>query len=34
VQGADARLWRIEDNLDVLIRAITSEHSNGKHGKD
>jgi hypothetical protein len=34
VQAADARMRRIEENLDGLIRAITREHSNGKHGKD
>jgi hypothetical protein len=27
-----ARLRRIEENLDGLIRAITAEHSNGKTG--
>lgn len=30
VDAADARMRRIEENLDGLIRAITSEHSNGK----
>jgi hypothetical protein len=30
VDAADARMRRIEDNLDGLIRAITSEHTNGK----
>ncbi len=30
VEAADARMRRIEDNLDGLIRAISSEHSNGK----
>lgn len=30
VDAADARMKRIEENLDALIRAITSEHSNGK----
>ena len=30
VTAADARMRRIEENLDGLIRAITSEHSNGK----
>ncbi|HJZ97729.1 MAG TPA: hypothetical protein VKE70_14565 [Candidatus Solibacter sp.] len=30
VDAADARMRRIEDNLDGLIRAITAEHSNGK----
>ncbi len=28
--AADARMRRLEDNLDGLIRAITAEHSNGK----
>jgi len=30
VEAADARMKRIEENLDALIRAITSEHANGK----
>jgi hypothetical protein len=30
VAAADARMLRIEENLDGLIRAITREHSNGK----
>jgi hypothetical protein len=30
VAAADARMIRIEENLDGLIRAITREHSNGK----
>jgi hypothetical protein len=30
VEAADARMKRIEENLDGLIRAISSEHSNGK----
>jgi hypothetical protein len=30
VDAADARMKRIEENLDGLIRAITSEHSNGR----
>ena len=30
VDAADARMKRIEENLDGLIRAITAEHSNGK----
>jgi hypothetical protein len=30
VEAADARMRRIEENLDGLIRAISSEHSNGK----
>jgi hypothetical protein len=29
VDAADARMKRIEENLDGLIRAITREHSNG-----
>ena len=29
VEAADARMKRIEENLDGLIRAISSEHSNG-----
>lgn len=33
VDAADARMRRLEDNLDGLIRAITSEHSNG-HSKN
>ena len=33
VDAADARMKRIEDNLDGLIRAITSEHGNG-HSKN
>jgi hypothetical protein len=28
--AADARMKRIEENLDGLIRAITAEHTNGK----
>lgn len=28
--SGNARMIRIEENLDGLIRAITSEHSNGK----
>jgi hypothetical protein len=28
--AADARMRRIEENLDGLIRAITSEHGNGR----
>src|SRR5437764_5900671 len=28
--AADARMRRIEENLDSLIRAITPEHTNGK----
>jgi predicted transcriptional regulator len=27
---SDARMKRIEENLDGLIRAITADHSNGK----
>ena len=30
VDAADARMMRLEENLDGLIRAITAEHSNGK----
>ena len=30
VQASDARMKRLEENLDGLIRAITREHSNGK----
>ncbi len=30
VEAADARMKRIEENLDGLIRAITREHTNGK----
>jgi hypothetical protein len=30
VEAADARMRRIEENLDGLIRVITAEHSNGK----
>lgn len=30
VDAADARMRRLEENLDGLIRAITSEHTNGK----
>jgi hypothetical protein len=30
VLAADARMKRIEENLDGLIRAISREHSNGK----
>jgi hypothetical protein len=30
VDAADARMRRIEENLDGLIRAITSEHGNGR----
>jgi hypothetical protein len=31
VTSSEARFKRLEDNLDGLIRAITQEHSNGKH---
>ena len=31
--SADARMKRIEDNLDGLIRAITAEHANGRSGR-
>jgi len=27
----DERMTRMEQNLDLLIRAITADHSNGKH---
>jgi len=30
VDQSNARVQRLEENLDALIRAITSEHSNGK----
>lgn len=30
VTSADARMKRLEENLDVLIRTMTTEHSNGK----
>jgi len=30
VDSSDARMKRLEENLDGLIRAITAEHSNGK----
>jgi hypothetical protein len=30
VDAADSRMRILEANLDALIRAITSEHSNGK----
>jgi len=30
ITSADARMKRIEENLDGLIRAITAEHRNGK----
>lgn len=30
VDTADARMKRIEENLDGLIRTITAEHSNGR----
>lgn len=30
VQASDARMKRLEENLDGLIRAITREHTNGK----
>jgi uncharacterized protein involved in exopolysaccharide biosynthesis len=30
VDAAEARMTRLEENLDGLIRAITAEHSNGK----
>ena len=28
--AADARMKRMEENLDALIRAITAEHTNGR----
>ena len=31
VDAADARMKRLEENLDGLIRAIAAEHSNGKN---
>jgi hypothetical protein len=30
VDASDARMKRMEENLDGLIRAITAEHANGK----
>jgi hypothetical protein len=30
VESSNARMKRVEDNLDGLIRAITAEHTNGK----
>jgi len=30
VQDSHARTRRLEENLDALIRAITTEHKNGK----
>jgi hypothetical protein len=30
VDSADARMRRVEENLDVFIRAITAEHSTGR----
>lgn len=30
VEAASARMPRLEENLDGLIRAITAEHGNGK----
>ena len=30
IDAADARMRRLEENLDGLIRVITAEHSNGK----
>jgi len=30
IDAADARMRRIEENLDGLIRAITADHTNGK----
>ena len=34
VDSADARMKRIEESLDSLIRAITREHSNGRAGQN
>lgn len=31
IDSSDARMGRIEQSLEALIRAITAEHSNGKH---
>jgi hypothetical protein len=31
VSGADARMKRLEENLDALIRALTAEHGNGRN---
>ena len=31
VEAASARMTRLEENLDGLIRIITAEHSNGKN---
>jgi hypothetical protein len=33
VDAGDARMKRMEENLDGLIRAITREHTNGKGKK-
>jgi len=30
IDGSDARMTRMEQNLDLLIRTITTEHTNGK----
>jgi hypothetical protein len=30
VESSNARMKRVEDNLDGLIRAITAEHTDGK----
>ncbi|MBZ5624643.1 MAG: hypothetical protein LAQ69_38965 [Acidobacteriia bacterium] len=30
MDASNARMKRLEENLDALIRAITAEHSNGK----
>jgi hypothetical protein len=32
IEASDARMKRLEENLDGLITAITQEHSNGKGG--
>src|SRR4051794_6073498 len=33
VTATDARMRRLENNLDVVIRAITAEHANGNPGR-
>ena len=30
IDAADARMTRMEQNLDLLIRAIATEHTNGR----
>jgi hypothetical protein len=32
-EGSDARMTRLEENLELLIRAITTEHTNGRGSK-